>query len=340
MAAYGVGDQITGAAPAGGVAVFGTWNQPNFVGELFYLSPLDTPLTSLIGGATGGISVDTLVYTWQDTTHRAPAIQSNVEGADATFTAQKRNERKNVPAIHQYGIEDTYTNRGRKGLLGTSGDVPATAATSILGTQPVTNPMAWQIKVKTEQCALDIEVMFLGGAYAYPDDGTARQTQGIVGAVSADTTINTTGSRTADRALIDDLAKLLYDNGAPMKQLRLMGPSTLPVELAAAYSQDASGQWTLEPRSRTEFGVNVRSLETAFTKMDIVVNRHMGADDLLLIDTSLMAPVFYPTEGKGNFFWEPLASSGSYDRSQLYGDIGLWYGPGGWHALADNLHQA
>jgi hypothetical protein len=160
-----------------------------------------------------------------------------------------------------------------------------------------------------------------------------------VGAVDADTTINTTGNATADRALIDALAKLLYDNGAPMKQLRLMGPSTLPIELAAAYSNDASGQWNLEPRSRNEFGVAVRRLETAFTSMDIVVNRHMGADDLLLIDTSLMAPVFFPTEGKGNFFWEPLASSGSYDRSQLYGDIGLWYGPGGWHALADNLHQ-
>lgn len=340
MAAFGTGDQIAGvAAPVGGVAVFGTWNQPNFVGELFYLSPLDTPLTTLAGGMSGGLSVDTLVYTWQDTTHRAPQVQSNAEGADATFTAQKRNERKNVPAIHQYGIEDTYTNRGRKGLLGTSGDTPATAATSILGTQPVSNPMAWQIKVKVEQCALDVEQMFLDGNYAYPNNGNARQTQGIIGAISADTTVATTGSRTADRALIDELAKKLYDNGAPMNNLKLMGPSTLPIELAAAYSQDASGQWSLEPRSRTEYGVRVQRLETAFTAMDVVVNRHFDADTIALIDISLIAPVFYPTEGKGNFFWEPLASSGSYDRSQLYGDIGLWYGPGGWHAKATNLHQ-
>jgi hypothetical protein len=339
MAAYGVGDQISGVAPTGGVAIFGTWNQPNFVGELYSLSPLDTPLTALSGGLSGGLSVDTLVYTWQDTLHRAPAMQSNVEGADATFTAQKRNERRNVPAIHQYGIEDTYTDAGRPGLLGTSGASPATSATSILGNQPVQDPIAWQVKVKVEQCALDIEMMFLGGTYAYPNDGTARQTQGISGAIDAATTVNTTGTRTIDRALLDELAKLLYDNGAPMRNLKLMVPSTGPVEIGNDYSQNSSG-WNLEPRSRSEFGVNVRSLETAFAKMDVVVNRHMDADEVLLLDIGLLAPVFYPHPQKGNFFWEPLASSGSYERSQLYGDIGFWYGPGGWHAKADNLHQA
>lgn len=338
MPAYGTGDQITGAAPVGGVAIFGTWNQPNFVGELFSLSPLDTPLLTLTGGLSGGISVDTLVYTWQDTTHRAPAIQSNVEGADATFTAQKRNERKNVPAIHQYGIEDTYTNSNRKGLLGTSGDAPATTATSILGNQPVANPEAWQVKIKVEQCALDVEMMFLGGTYAYPNDGSARQTQGLVGAVSTDTTEVTSGSATLTRNLVDTLAKKLYDNGAPMRNLKLMVPSTGKIELADDYASNSSG-WSLEPISRHEFGVNVTRLETAFTAMDVVINRHLDADTVLLIDTTLLAPVFLPTEGKGNFFWEPLAHSGSYNRSQLYGDIGLWYGPGGWHAKATNLHQ-
>jgi hypothetical protein len=338
MAAYGVGDQISGVAPTGGVAIFGTWNQPNFVGELFTLSPLDTPLTSLAGGKSGGLSVNTLVYTWQDTLHRAPAIQSIVEGDDAVFTAQKRNERKNVPAIHQYGIEDTFTNKGRQGLLGTSGDTPATSAISILGNQPVQDPQAWQIQIKVEQCALDVELMFLDGTYAYPADGTARQTQGITGAVDAATSVATTGSRTLDRALVDELARKLYDNGAPMRDLKLMVPSTGKEELAADYSQNSSG-WNLEPRSRVEYGVNVQRLETGFAPMDIVVNRHMDADEVLLLDIGLLAPVFYPTPGMGNFFWQPLASSGSYDRSQLYGDIGLWYGPGGWHAKATNLHQ-
>lgn len=336
MAAYGTGDQITGAAPVGGVAIFGTWNQPNFVGEMFYLSPLDTPLLSIAGGLSGGISVDTLVYTWQDTTHRAPAIQSNVEGADATFTAQKRNERKNVPAIHQYGIEDTYTDMSRPSLLGTSGASPATAATAILGTQPVQDPVAWQIMIKVQQCALDVEAMFIGGTYAYPNDGTARQTQGINGAITVSTDYTADTGRTVDSVVVEDLAKKLYDNGAPMTRMLLMVPSTGPSELAASYS--AASNWNLQPRSRNEFGVNVQRLETPFTSVDVVVNRHMNADTAYLIDASLIAPVFFPTAGKGNFFWEPLAKSGSYERSQLYGDIGLWYGPGGWHAKAINLH--
>ena len=64
MPAYGTGDAV--AAPAR------TSNVPNFVGELFKLSPLETPFLSLIGGLTGGMAQTRPIETWQDTLHRAP----------------------------------------------------------------------------------------------------------------------------------------------------------------------------------------------------------------------------------------------------------------------------
>ena len=338
MADYGAGDQVSASVPAGGVAGWGAYNLPNFVGELFRLSPIDTPLLSLIGGLTGGEAVDAPIFTWQDTLHRAPAIQSNVDGDDATYSSQKRNERSNVTMIHQYGVELDYTKQSATGLLGTSGSSPGTDASNIMGTQPVQNEMSWQLQIKIEQAGLDVELVFLTGTLAYPNDGTARQTQGITGAIAAATSTNYTADsgREVDRVVIDDLSKKMFDEGSKMKNVVLMMNSLGKVEIGDNYARDTN--WNLEPRSSTMFGLNVQDIETAFGKYPVIVNRHVDVDTVFALDLAYMAPCFLPHPTKGNFFLEPLAKGGAYDRMQLYGEIGLKYGPAGYHARAYNLH--
>lgn len=331
MAAYGITDQVSGQGAV--------HDLPNFVGELFRLSPVEAPLLTLIGGLTGGMGVTAPVFTWQDTLHRAGALQAVAEGADATFSSQKRNEKKNVTAIHQYGVEITYTKQASTGLLGSGGTTPTVAATSILGGQPVMDEMGFQTQIKIEQAALDVEIMFLTGTYSWPNAGTARQTQGIIGAVAAATTtdyVADTG-RTADRGVINDLAKKAYDEGAKLVNPILMTNSLGKVEIGDDYAVNSTGGWNLQPRSYNVFGVNVTDLETEFVRLPVVLNRHLDEDTILLLDLAQMAPCFLPSRG-GHFFLEPLAKSGSYDRLQLYGDIGLKYGPAGWHAKAINLH--
>jgi hypothetical protein len=338
MAAYGAGDQVAAAVPTGGVAGWGAYNLPNFVGELFRLSPIDTPLLSLIGGLTGGMRKDAPVFTWQDTLHRAPAVQSNVDGDDATFSNQKRNERSNVTMIHQYGVELDYTKQSSPGLLGTSGASPATGATTVLGSQPVQNEMSWQLQIKLEQAALDVEKVFLDGTLAYPNDGTARQTQGIRGAIAAATSTDYTATtgQLATAAVINDIAKKMWDDGAKHRNTVIMVNSTPKQEIGNDYSGTAN--FSLEPRSRSVFGVNVTDLETEFGMFPIVLNRHTSQDEVLFLDLAYLAPCFLPHPTKGNFFLEPLAKSGAYDRMQLYGEIGLEYGPANWHGKAHNLH--
>lgn len=345
MAAYGVADQVANTPPggAGTGAGFGTWNLPNFVGELFFLSPLETPFLSMIGGLTGGRSARGVVFGWQDTLHRAPALQANDEGADANFTAQKRSDRINVCEIFQYASEVTYSKQGGVDRLGTIGEIAVTDPAiidqaSILGNQPVQNELDWQMNILVEQAGLDVELSFLTETLAIPNDGTARQTQGIVGAVSTDTTTDYTATvgQTATRAVINDLSKKLYDNGAPMRNCVIMVNSQPKLELGNDYADTTGGY--VQPRSYSVFGVNVTDLETEFGRYPVVLNRHLSQDQVLVVDLSVCAPRFLPIPGKGHFFQEPLSKLGSYDREQLYGEIGLEYGPSGWHALADNLH--
>ncbi len=346
MAAFGTGNQATSSPPAGGVAGFGSFNLPNFVGELFKLSPLETPFLSLVGGLTGGERAVAPQFTWQDTLHRAPALthasRKAIEGADAAFSAQTRSERQNVCEIFQYGVELTYTKQAATGLLGTSGASPATGAESILGNQPVQNEMAWQLQVKLEQAALDCEISFLTGTFAYPNDGTARQTQGIIGAitdVAKDATVAadwdgvTATDPVGGRVLLNELMTALYDNGAPMGSLTLM-TGAAEVNVIADAFQDGGN---LQPRSMSAFGVNLQRVETNVGAVNIVINRHIPDGTVLILNLANMAPKFLPIPGKGHFFLEPLAKSGSYDRMQLYGEIGLKYGPQGWNAKATNF---
>lgn len=338
MPAYGTTNQPAAAVPTGGVAGFGSWNLPNFVGELFRLSPIETPFLSLIGGLSGGMSISAPHFVWQDTLHRAPALshasRGLIEGDDAVFSVQSRTERQNVTEIFQYGVELTYTKQAATGLLGTSGATPTIGAENILGTQPVQNEMAWQLQIKLEQAALDAEIAFLTGTFAYPSDGTARRTQGIIGAITdvakdadlaADFGVTAPAPVTGD-IMVEKMMQHLYDNGAPMRNMVAMVSSTSKLLISNAYKSSNA-----QPRDRNVFGINVTDIVTNFGTVPLVLNRHLTTTTVLFLELSVLAPCFLPIPGKGHFFLEPLAKSGSYDRQQLYGEIGLRYGPQGWH---------
>ena len=194
------------------------------------------------------------------------------------------------------------------------------------------------MQIKIEQAALDCEISFLNGTLAYPNDGTARQTQGIVGVpsdvsksaiVAADWTI-TAPTVVDGRTMVNETALAMFQNGAPLDDSYvIMTGGAEKLRISLDY-QGTTG--ALQPRSYSVFGVNVTEIETDFGKFPIALNRHLAAGQVMFINLSVMAPCFLPIPGKGHFFLEDLAKSGSYDRKQLYGEIGLKYGPQGWHA--------
>ena len=68
--------------------------------------------------------------------------------------------------------------------------------------------------------------------------------------------------------------------------------------------------------------------------------RHIPTDDILIADLSFLKPVFLDIPGKGHFFVEPLAQTGAAYKYQVYGEIGLEYGPEQFHAKITNLSVA
>jgi hypothetical protein len=304
-----------------------TYDNPNFVGELFQLTPTETPFLSMIGGLTGGVSSTSEEFTWQ--THDLPAAaQPDIdEGLDPVYSSRVRSSVSNVCQIHQYGVEVTYTKQAAVGSLGTPAS-RAGAGASIIGNQPVQDELTHQLMVKTMQAARDVEVSFLTGTYARPTANTSsRQTRGIITAATTNTTDASAAALSA--VLFNGLVKDMADNGAEFRN---------PVVFVNSLNkQRMTQEFTYAPDSRNVGGVNLQMLETDFAEFGVIYNRHVPAATLLIADVAFCSPVFLEIPGKGHFFAEPLAQTGAAWKWQLYGEIGLNYGPEKNHGTLTNL---
>jgi len=323
MADYTVPSTPVTAAPAT------TFDLPNFVGELFSLIPAQTPFLSMSGGLTGGKSVAAKEFTWQVEDNRAAATNnSKLEGKDPTAAnAIIRQEVKNVVEIHQEEVNISYTKQAATGHLGAGGGTPTITAAPILGNQPVMNEVSHQLALQINKIARDVEKSFLSGTYQYPNDNvTARQTRGILTAATTHSAAYATSIRASMNAM---LAGMYEDETqiAPLIQPVLFMNGTTKTKLSLEYTNNLG----LADRSRTVGGVSVDTLVTDFGTFGVVLDRYMPTSSIALFDMSVVKPCFLPIPGKGHFFTEPLAKTGAFDRAQIYGEIGLEYGPEQYH---------
>ncbi|MFF4412124.1 DUF5309 family protein [Streptosporangium sp. NPDC001559] len=81
-----------------------------------------------------------------------------------------------------------------------------------------------------------------------------------------------------------------------------------------------------QEQTRSVGGVSLTTFETDFGRLNIMLNRHMPSSALQIVSLEECAPQFLTIPGKGHFFVEPLSKSGSAEKSQIYGEIGLKYG--------------
>jgi hypothetical protein len=305
---------------------------PQYTGELFSLMPDLTPFLSMAGGLNGGRSIEAREFSWEIEDGEAATVSNVVlENASVVGDLVKRQLVKNVVEIHMEGVDFGYSAQATVGQLD--------AAILVEGTNPVRSPMQHQIDLKVGKVKRDVERSFLEGTLVNPsDNNTARETQGILGAITTHTINYTTGAGgkgTAYTSLRDCLNDLLIDMSVPSTEAAT-APFNMPVifvngAMKVDISNEYSNTGALAIRSNTVGGVNIDTLITDFGNFGVVVDRYMPAATMLVADMSVVQPVLLPIPGKGHFFVEPLAKTGAVDSAQLYGEIGLQYGPESFH---------
>ncbi|MBG0830520.1 DUF5309 family protein [Planomonospora sp. ID67723] len=381
-----------------------TFDLPNYVGELFAVTPTDTPFLSAIGGLTGGESADATLFQWQGYDLRdASSTRQRLEGADApTAEARVRFNVNNVVEVHQEALELSYTKLASTGQFASTGS-SHTGALGLRGSNPVVNELDWQIDQHLKQIARDVEKSFITGTFNNPSsNATARRTRGILEATSTNVSTQGTSIGTAVIEADDEtftIAAHGLSNGDAVSLASLTGGAdgtvftntlyyvintatntfklaTRPGGSAIAFSTDGGAAvyeatplteaivldlmqtvWeaggihegdtatlmanatlkrgltklfitnkNYQEMSRTIAGVSVTTIETDFGRVNLMLNRHMPTSAIQVVSLEECAPVFLPIPGKGFLFVEELARTGSAEKRQMYGEIGLKYG--------------
>lgn len=300
-----------------------TYNLPNYVGTLFNASPEDTPFLSAIGGLTGGTSVGATLFEWQGYDLRdAKNDRQRAEGAAAPSGEQRvRFNASNVVEIHQEAVEVSYTKQGATKQRNTAG-----AEIVQLGNTAIpADELAWQLDQQFKQIARDVELTFLTGTYQNPSDNTTvRKTRGLLEAITTNVVATTTTAKTLTDEEVLDLFQKVWDNGgiSEAETRTVIVNATLKRALTRLFITDNG----YKEESRNVGGVNLQTFETDFGKANIMLDRYMPADTLVVCSLEDCSPAFLEIPGKGHFFAEPLAKTGAADRVQIYGEIGLQYG--------------
>lgn len=385
------------------------YNLPNYTGQLFQLTPSDTPFLSAIGGLNGAEVVNDTRFSWETFDLSVPAAYTGiVEGANAqTEEARVRAQVYNVVEIHQRTIDVAYSKMGATQRL----QGIATGGAS----NPITDEVDWQVQQVLKQVAMQADYNFLNGTYVLPaNNSTGRQTRGLLAAISTNTAsygtasavdltatastdvINETSTGRTDgdaikfvqatgaagitlgktyyvvgkatntfqiaerkggaavdittngtaigyvtlvdltKAHVDDLLQKVYESGGIMDTgaATLLCNGTLKRGLSEAYT--TAGQ--TPPDSRTVGGVAVDTIVTDFGTLNVMLDRYMPHDTLVVASLDQCRPVVLNVPGKGSgFFVEPLAKVSAANRFQLYGEIGLRYGSELSHGKATGL---
>jgi hypothetical protein len=305
-----------------------TFNLPNFVGDLFNITPSDTPLLSRIGGLTGGEQTDAKLFDWGFYDLRSPGDRTRVEGANAPSPEERvRSTGYNVVEIHQEAVEISYTKQAAVGQLGTG--------TSTRGDgNPVTDELGFQVDAALVQMALDIEWSFINQTFQNPADNTTpRKTRGLLAAIVTNVTDAAAGALT--EAMVLDTMQDAWENGG------LQEGETRTLITGAAGKRALTKIFITDKgyaeSTRDVAGVNLSVIETDFGRVDIMLDRHMPADTIAIASLEDLAPVFLLIPGKGFLFVEELAKVGAAERRQLYGEVGLKSGNERKHAKIVNI---
>jgi len=305
-----------------------TFNEPNYVGELFAVSREDTPFLSAIGGLTGGKDATSTLFQWTTYDLRDAADdRQRLEGANAqTAGGRVRGNVNNVVEIHQETVEVSYTKQAAIGQFNSTGSTH-TGAVGIAGGNAVTDELSWQVAQALKEVARDVNKSFITGTFANPaTNASARKTRGLLAAITTNV-IAAAGAdlSNANQELVVDLMQEIWDNGGIREgETRTLITNSTQKRRITTYFK-AKG-YEIVPASRNVGGVNVTNIETDFGNLNIMLDPAMPQDTVAVVSLEECAPVFLQIPGKGFLFVEELAKAGASEKRQLYGEVGLEYG--------------
>lgn len=294
----------------------------NYSGMLFNKGNTRTPLSAIIGGRAKTTNHVEFV-TGQEYTAGGdgsqPEISENASLTAPDASVVTREQKTNVTQIFQESVGISYAKQSNMGTL---------AGVNIANQQanPV-NELDFQVAAKIQKINRDIEYTFINGVFnKATSDATVNKTRGLIPAIT--TNVTAMGNKPLGLWDIADMVKKIYGANAPTDGLCLWCDAITLFQINADAVQNGL---TVMPAAREINGIALSSVVTPIGIVYLYLGECLPAGTALLLNLDVIAPVYQPVPGKGNFFLEKLAKVGAGEKYQLFGQIGLDHGPEWYH---------
>ena len=302
----------------------------NYSGMLFNKGNTRTPLSSIIGGRAKITNHVEFVTGQEYTTGGGsqPAISETASLTAPDASVVTRAQKTNVTQIFQESVGISYAKQSNMGTL---------SGLNVAGQQA--NPMNeldFQVAAKMAKINADIEYTFINGVFnKATQDSEINKTRGLVSAIT--TNVKAMSSKPLGLWDIADMVKKIYGANAPTDGLCLWCDAVTMFQINADAVQNGL---TVVPAARNINGISLSSVVTPIGVVYLYLGEYLPAGTALLLNLNVIAPVFQPVPGKGNFFLEALAKTGAGEKYQLFGQIGLDHGPEWYHGKFTGIAQS
>lgn len=312
------------------MAIGTTFTLPNYTGPLFEVAKKNAKFLGAIGGLNNNAFRVVNDVEFGITTYNLGADDSNAanqEGQNAPAGSPiARSGVSNVLEIFHKSIELSYTKLGATARL--ADDAPD-------GANSVAAEEDFQVEQTLKKVARIVNHAFINGVYAFPADNTApRRTRGLLSAITTNVVAADGGSGAADdldASYVEALVKMIFDNGGLEDEngAVILCNSAQKIRLDRIYGK--------APDTVNVGGVMLEKLYTPLGAFSIMVERSMPQDSLAIVSLDVIKPAGLLVPGKGILFEEPLSLTGAAVKTQIYGELGLDYGPESFHGKITNL---
>ena len=302
----------------------------NYSGMLFNKGNTRTPLSSIIGSrAVNTNHVEFVVgQSYETAGGSQPAISENASLTAPDASVITRSQMTNVTQIFQETVGVSYGKMSNMGTL---------SGTNIAGQQE--NPMSeldFQVAAKMRKIERDIEYTFINGIYnKATTDSEVNKTRGLVPAIT--TNVMAMGGAPLGLWDIANMMKQVYESNAPTTGLVLWCDATTLFQINLDAQQNGL---SVVPASREINGISLSSVVTPIGEVYLYLGEFLPTGTALLLNLDVIRPVNQPTPDHGNFFLEELAKTGAGSKYQIFGQLGLDYGPEWYHGKFTGISTA
>lgn len=259
--------------------------------EIKLTSPTDTPLTTLLMGRGAVVPATDITVSWRERKLNETRGTLKLEGAEAGDPIKStRSTLSNLCQI----IEKV---------------------TQVSGTAQALNPKGIGKSFEAEvndrliETKRDLEWYFLNGTKAAGSETVPRQMNGLVNLVNADNVVDATEGLT--EALMLDAMQKMWDHGSQGEYFTFVNAGTKRL-INNLIKADGNIRINTEQGLNQVLGITVQKIESDFGTLNLVLDRHMDANTMLILDLDQVEIAeLRPT------FFEMLPKNGDYFKGHI-----------------------